>query len=212
MAVNGSDGNGGCPSSCVGVSSGITTCDCTDSAEETTTTGVFIDGVVPTLDTAERNTANEYMWAAPLLTVRGTTDSVLLGFRFQDSVQLREVQLHLFNCPAWNIAAQSIRIYDEIAFPIFSRVFNSIGVVTLTSELQSCNSTTRVSIPLQMASSTNSYFIEFYNPTGAVIQWLHIAEVRFSTRITTLSFSTTAITVSDPTIIPTTTSPDTSKF
>ena len=143
-------------------------------------TGVLIDGVVPTLDTAERNTANEYVWAAPLLTVRGTTDSVLLGFRFQDSVLLREVQLHLFNCPVWNIAAQSIRIYNEIAFPIFSRVFDSIGVVTLTSELQSCDSLTRVSIPLQMALSTNSYFIEFRYPSGAVIEWLHIAEVRFN--------------------------------
>ena len=179
MAVNGSDGNGGCPSSCVGVSSGITTCDCTRPTTVSTTTGVLIDGVMPTLDTEERNTANEYMWAAPLFTVRGTTDSVLLGFRFQDSVLLHEVQLHLFNCPAWNIGAQSIRIYNEIAFPLFSREFNSLGSMQLTSELQSCDSLTRVSIPLQMASSTNSYFIEFHNPSGAVIEWLHIAEVRF---------------------------------
>ena len=113
MAVNGSDGNGGCPSSCVGVSSGIITCDCTQSPAVATTTGVLIDGVVPTLDTAERNAANDYVWAAPLLTVRGTTDSVQLGFRFQDSVLLHEVQLHLFNCPAWNIGAQSISIIME---------------------------------------------------------------------------------------------------
>ena len=137
-----------------------------------TTTGVLIDGVVPTLDTAERNTANEYVWAAPLLTVRGTTDSVLLGFRFQDSVLLREVQLHLFNCPAWTIGAQSINIQNGLTYPIFFRLFSNIGIVTLTSELESCFSLTRVSIPLQMASSTNSYFIEFHNPSGAVIEWV----------------------------------------
>ena len=51
--------------------------------------------------------------------------------------------------------------------------------MTLTSDRQNCDSLTRVSIPLE-TRSTSIYFIEFHNPSGAVIQWVHVAEVRFS--------------------------------
>ena len=116
MAVNGSSANGGCPSPCVGVVSGITTCDC-----------------------------------------------------------------------------ERIVIHNGASFPQFIRVFvDSIGSVTLTSDLQNCTSLTRVSIPLQMARNTTQYFIELTNPSGDLIEWVHIAEVRFSDQpITTTMMTTT---------------------
>ena len=46
-------------------------------------------------------------------------------------------------------------------------------------DMQNCTSLTRVSIPLQMATSTSSYFIEI-NSVSETIEWVHIAEVRFS--------------------------------
>ena len=194
MAVNGSSANGGCPSPCVGVVSGITTCDCGthSTMREDAITGIFIDGVIPTIDALERNTADDIVWAAPLFTVRGSTDTVTLGFRFPASVVLHEVELYLFHCPAWGIGAERIAIFNGGLFPQFSRIFESIGSVTLTSDMQNCASLTRVSIPLQMAMSTTSYFIEFTNPSGDLIEWVHIAEVRFSDQpITTTMMTTT---------------------
>ena len=49
----------------------------------------------------------------------------------------------------------------------------------VTSDMQNCTSLTRVSIPLQMATSTSSYFIEI-NSVSERIEWVHIAEVRFN--------------------------------
>ena len=182
MAVNGSNANGVCPTECVVQSPGIRLCDCTDStlADEAITASVLIDGVVPTIDTSERNSADEFVWAAPLLTVRTSTGSVTLGFRFQTRVVLCEVELYVFHCPAWGIGADNITIHNGATFPQFiPGIFPSRGRVFLTSDMQDCTSLTRVSIPLQMATSTSSYFIEI-NSVSGTIEWVHIAEVRFS--------------------------------
>ena len=184
MEVNGSNVNGDCPTECVVLSSGINICDCTDSTlgEEAINASVLIDGV-PTIDTSERNdSADEFVWAAPLLTVNATsTGSVTLVFRFETRVVLCEVELYIFNCPAWGIGADDIGIRNGATFPTFiTEGFPSRGRVILTSDMQNCTSLTRVSIPLQMANSTSSYFIEFNSLPAGTIEWVHIAEVRFS--------------------------------
>ena len=184
MAVNGSNANGDCPTECVVLASGINTCDCTDSiatlGEEAITASVLIDGVVPTIDTSERNSADEFVWAAPLLTVRESTGCVTLGFRFQTRVVLCEVELYVFHCPAWGIGAEEITIHNGATFPTFiPGTFPSIGRAFLPNDMPNCTSLTRVSIPLQMATRTSSYFIEI-NSVSGTIEWVHIAEVRFS--------------------------------
>ena len=178
MAVNGSNANGDCPTVCVVLQAGISTCDCI-LGEEAIANSVLIDGVVPTIDPSERNSADEFVWAAPLLTVRASTGSVTLGFRFQTRVVLCEVELYVLHCPAWGIGAEDITIHNGLTFPQFIRVFPSIGRVFLTSDIQNCTSLTRISIPLQMVNSTSSYFIEFNSISGTT-EWVHIAEVRFS--------------------------------
>ena len=181
MAVNGSNANGDCPTECVVLASGINTCNCTISTrgDEAITASVLLDGVVPTIDTSERNSADEFVWAAPLLTVRASTGSVTLGFRFQTRVVLCEVELYVFHCPAWGIGAEDIGIRNGASFPQFNpNIFPSIGRVIVTSDMQDCTSLTRVSIPLQMANSTSSYFIGI-NSISGTIEWVHIAEVRF---------------------------------
>jgi hypothetical protein len=172
----------------VGVSSGITTCDCgtvNTTIGEESITGVLIDGVIPTsIDTlGERNAAGDLVWASPLFTVRGSADTVTLGFRFPASVVLREVELYLFHCPAWGIGAERVIIHNGASFPQF--ISSSIGSVTLTSDMENCTSLTRVSIPL-----TTSYFIEFTNISGDQIEWVHIGEVRFSDQSTTTTATT----------------------
>ena len=180
--MNGSNIKGGCPTECIVLFLDIRTCDCTDSTlgDEAITASVLIDGVVPTIDTSERNSADEFVWAAPLFTVRENAGSVTLGFRFQTRVVLCEVELYVFNCPAWGIGAEDIAIHNGATFPLFTtRIFPSSGRVILTNDMQDCTSLTRVSIPLQMTTSTSSYFIEINSVSGR-IEWVHIAEVRFS--------------------------------
>ena len=180
MAVNGSNANGDCPTECVVLSADINTCNCTDTTlgAEAITGSVLIDGVVPTIDTSERNSADEFVWAAPLFTA--STGSVTLGFMFETRVVLCEVELYVFHCPAWGIGSEDITIHNGQNFPQFIQgIFPSRGRVLLSSDMQNCTSLTRVSIPLQMATSTASYFIEI-NSISGTIEWVHIAEVRFS--------------------------------
>ena len=201
MAVNGSNANGDCPTECVVLSSGINTCDCTDStlSDEFFIVSVLIDGVVPTIDISERNSADEFVWAAPLLTVRASAGSVTLGFRFQTRVVLCEVELYVFHCPAWGIGTDEITIHNGATFPQFiPGTFPSIGRVTLTSDMQDCTSLTRVSIPLQMATSTSSYFIEI-NSVSGTIEWVYIAEVRFSDQCDSTTMAPTNPTTMAPT-------------
>ena len=115
--MNGSNANGDCPTECVVLASGISTCDCTDSTlgDEAITASVLIDGVVPTIDTSERNSTNEFVWAAPLLTMRASTGSVTLGYRFHTRVVLCEVELYVFHCPAWGIGTEDIAIHNGAA-------------------------------------------------------------------------------------------------
>ena len=201
MAVNGSHANGGCPTECVVLQSDINICDCADTTltDEAITASVLIDGVVPTIDTSERNSADEFVWAAPLLTVRASTGSVTLGFRFQTRVVLCEVELYVFHCPAWGIGADDIVIRNGGTFPQFvPGISLSIGRVFLSSDMQNCTSLTRISIPLQMATSTASYFIEI-NSVSGTIEWVHIAEVRFSDQCDSTTIAPTNSTTKMPT-------------
>ena len=203
--MNGSNANGDCPIECAIQSSGINTCDCIESflADEAITSSVLIDGVIPTIDTSERNSADEFVWAAPLLTVRASTGSVTLGFIFQTRVVLCEVELYVFHCSAWGIGAEDIQIHNGATFPQFiPGIFPSRGRVFLTSDMQNCTSLTRVSIPLQMAASTSSYFIEINS--FSEIEWVHIAEVRFSDQCDSTTMASTDLHTNPLTEQPTT--------
>ena len=192
--MNGSDADGGCPQECVGEPSGIRRCDCMGTAREGTITGVLIDGVIPTIDTSQ--TGN---WTYQLFTIQGSVSSYALGFRFLSRVTLQEAEMYVLYCPAWRIGATTINVYDSASYPSFIRGVPSVGSVTLTSNMQNCESLIRVSIPLQTTFRVSSYFIEFTNPT--LIHWLHIAEVRFSDH-PILTVTTATYDPTDPDIEP----------
>ena len=159
------------------------------TSSEGTITGVLIDGMIPTLDTSQRGN-----WASQLFTIQASIPSCALGFRFQSRVALQEVELYVLYCPAWQIGATTINVYDSTTYPIFIREQPSVESVNLTSNMQNCENLTRISIPLQTTYSVSSYFIEFTNPT--LVHWLHIAEVRFSDQ----PISMTTATSESPTV------------
>ncbi len=155
MSVNGSDPNGGCPTDCVGVVSRIRRCDCAD-IRYITETGFLVDGIVPTINTGQSGGT----WASQLYTISGAMTIYRIGFRFQNSVTLREVELYIFFCPAWGIGAATITISTSVSFPVFIQL-ESVGSVTLTSDMVDCVST-RINIPIQVTmGSISKYFIKF---------------------------------------------------
>ena len=202
-AVNGSNATGGCPPECVGMASGVRRCDCMGTPLTVAgTTGVLIDNTVPTINPVGN------MWANQLYTVMRGANSVMIGVRLDATsngatLPAREVVIHIFHCPAWGIGAETITVHYSSTFPSFFGVFNSPGSVSLTN-IQNCDSLTRVSIPLQPISDViQFYFLEFHNPSGAVIQWVHIGEVVFSDQ--PIPVPTTPTTMTPSTMIPTTT-------
>ena len=175
-SMNGSPVNGNCPQECVEGD----VCDCTNTTLNIT--GVLIDGVVPTIDITQRRTT----WARQLLTVRTGGQRYVIGFRFGSRIILRVVELYVFHCPSWSIGTDTINIYNVLTFPNFVKQFNSARNVTLTRDMENCESLTRVSIPLQTVTSMNNisnYFIEFTNSNGTLVQQLYIGEVRFSDQL-----------------------------
>jgi len=112
---------------------------------------------------------------------RSGQSSFHIGFDFSKPVNFTRVELDLFNCPEWGIAAQTITVY-EYTFGIlnfFAAVARARGHTTASTT--SCTSIVRVVIPLQLPqSSAPSYTIDFtFENTATSIQWVHIAEVMF---------------------------------
>ena len=159
--------------------SAINGCDCPGN---TPISGVLIDGVIPSIDTTQRGT-----WASELFVVqnRNGQDSFMIGFEFSSSFLLRHVEVVYLDCPIWGIGLSAINVYSSHHFPTFlTAASTNIGMLSLAENTnQSCTSLRTVSIPLQPpAVSANLYFIEFTFGESSVhpINWLHLAEIRFS--------------------------------
>ncbi len=174
ISVNGSAPNGGCPTDCVGFVSGIERCDCMDT-RDVRETGFLVDGTVPTINAGQSGVT----WASQLFTISGVMTTTRIGFRFQNSVALREVELYIFFCPAWNIGTVTITISTSPSFPTFYQL-ESVGSMTLTSAMQDCVSLTRINIPIQAMYSTSVYFIEFTDTNLMTFHGVYIGEVIFS--------------------------------
>ena len=142
-------------------------------------TSVLTDGNVPSLGGFQGN------WAAGLFTVnRSGQPSILIGFDLGRTVGVTRVELDMFNCPHWGIAAPRITVYTFQTFPFFHSGAATIIGSTTTETTTSCNSTVRVIMSLQSPQNLQRYyFIEItFNvpgPSGSKIEWVHIAEVVF---------------------------------
>ena len=139
-------------------------------------TSDLTDCVIPSLGGFQTN------WAAGLFTVNTRGQSFHIGFEFDGPANFTRVELDLFNCPEWGIAAQNITVYEFVPgigilnfHPIIA---TELGMRTTTAT--SCTSIVRVVIPLELPPNQISYAINFtFDDTATNIQWVHIAEVRF---------------------------------
>ena len=191
QSVNGSSSTGGCqPESCVMMpisSTAINGCDCPGN---TPVSGILIDGVISSINT-QRGT-----WANELFTVnRNGQDSFMIGFQFSNRFFRRHVEVVYLDCPIWGIGLSVINVYSSHLFPTFSTAASTnIGMLSLAEITDhSCTSLRTVSIPLQPPTvSTNLYFIEFIFGGSSVhpINWLHLAEIRFSDMAPTANIPT----------------------
>ena len=99
--MNGSASNGGCTDSSTTFFTGLSLCRSGNSS--------LVDGVVPTLPPSLVGVND---WAAGLFTVNRNGEAFIeIGFDFGGSVELTQIELDLFNCPDWGIAAQNISVY-----------------------------------------------------------------------------------------------------
>ena len=168
--VNGSASNGGCTNSSTTSFTGLSLCRSGNSS--------LVDGLVPTLPPSLVGVND---WAAGLFTVnRNGGTSIELGFQFGRSVELTQIELDLFNCPEWNIAAPNISVYSYSLFPGMlppRTIITHIGSVT-TLNSTSCDSIITVLVALR-SEDTSRYYLEFTFNGAPSVQWVHLAEVRF---------------------------------
>lgn len=182
---------------CIGTpEENIRSCHCPAYADlpDEATTGVLFDGVVPTIDVTEKNMNNEFVWAAPLFTMRGTTNMLFLTFQLPFPMMLNEVEMYVFHCPSWGIGVESVVVHNSPIFPGFYRIWEGRGNVTLDRNMENCNSVIRISIPLQNVLGYDTYAIEFTNPSGDPIQWVYVAEMRLSDQPIPTPIPTTTVT------------------
>ena len=164
-----------------------TVCDCT--GQTTDISGItLINDVVPTFETDVPGA-----WSSDLYTARASQNSYTLGFQFDISMAfvLQEVELYLFFCPSWGIPQESltISVYRSFLFPAFQPPTGlpPLGNVTLTSDLENCNSLTRIVITTQTDAAHTVYFIVFSYST--TVGGVYIGEVKFSDQLISTSSS-----------------------
>jgi len=166
QSVNGSNYNGGCSRVIGGPI-------CAELDEGGTSD--LTDCVIPSLEGFQES------WAAGLFTVNNNGQSFHIGFDFSRPVNFTKVELDLFDCPEWGIAAQTITVYEYTLgiLNFFAAVARALGHTTASTT--SCTSIVRVVTPLELPQNpTPSYVIDFtFDNTTTNIQWVHIAEVRF---------------------------------
>ena len=192
QSVNGSSSTGGCEKRCVEMpysGTAINGCDCPGSNP---VSGVLIDGVIPSIDTTLRGT-----WANELFVVNTNgQDSFMIGFQLNvHDFNLRRVEVTYLDCQVWGTGTSAIEVYSSHAFPGFIQHASShIGELSLIDDIiQSCISLTTVIIPTQSMDSSNFYIKFSFTGVSSVrpLNWLHLAEIRFSDEEIPSSFTTT---------------------
>jgi len=112
QSVNGSYHNGGCSRIVQGLI-------CVELDEGGTSD--LTDCVIPSLGGFQSN------WATGLFTVNRSRQPFHIAFDFNNSVNFTKVELDLFNCPEWGIAAQTITVYEYTSGILsFPGIFQSL--------------------------------------------------------------------------------------
>ena len=140
-------------------------------------TSVVVDDTILPLSGLDGN-----QWARDLYTLsveRGTTRLISIGFDFGTPVEVRRVELVLFNCQEWSIFASGIDIYTSTTgFPQSDPVSLSVlvGSRMLDNRVNSCENVYRVCVSLSGVQAP-IYYIVF--PRAAGSDWVYLAETIF---------------------------------
>lgn len=139
----------------------------------------MIDGIIPSIDVTSTTWASQmFTWVNDFGTI------LLIGFEFQNSIVLQEVELYIFYCPAWNIGFPKMTFFRGRDFPNnIELIGGDLGTIIMTSDMEDCENITRVSIPLRSDPPSTTYSIKFETSTPSSRLWIHIAEVKFSDQL-----------------------------
>ena len=125
----------------------------------TPTSSVLFDGVIPTLTALDEN-----MWASQLMILHrpefGYNDFRITTDFGDGPVNIRRVEVTIFNCPQWGTAVEYIRV-DYVA-TVYTTVF-------------SCDSLLKVCIQVNTSSPQLRLYFDRYSNQHQV----HIAELSF---------------------------------
>ena len=138
---------------------------------------VLVDNTILPLSGLDGN-----QWARDLYTVeRGSTAFISIGFDFGTPVQVRRVELVLFNCQEWSIFASDIDIFTStISFPRSDTITASpdvkVGHRKLPNRVNSCENVYRVCVSL-VGVQAPIYYIEFPRTAGS--HRVYLAETIF---------------------------------
>ena len=145
---------------------------------------VLFDGNIPTLSGLDGN-----MWASQLLTMKAAQLFTIVNLDFSgvaDYDGVGKIEVVMFNCPQWGIAADSITVHA------ISDVTHTEGSMITTANItvMSCESLVKVCIPCSRCDSP-IVGLEFHTPYS---NWVHLAEVVLYNGTTTTCPPDTVIT------------------
>ena len=172
---NGSDEFGGCPLDCRTQRSALNVCDCLPND----LTNFLVDGVIP--DIGNPNGSNT--WASQLFTVERTVqNTAIIGFDFEVHVIPTTVVITMFNCPPWDIYADTITVYSSILFPTLSLNMFATPVGSISLGCTSCDSLLTFHVPVDVSSGLSAYYVVFSDtsPNSLSREWVHLAEISFT--------------------------------
>ena len=151
LEVNGSSTSGNCSNA---VESGTRTfC-------QAVTSSILFDGFIPILNFSSDT------WASQLFIFNSTTDLII---QWDSDVIISKVEVVIFNCPKWRIAAQDIRFLSP-------KGDDYVASIDITDS--SCDSLVTVCLPMQSVLSSFALLQFSLWPES---QWISIAEVKFFT-------------------------------
>ena len=176
VPVNDSDGFGGCPLDCRTQASAINICDC----QPNDLTNFLVDGVIP--DIGNPNGSNT--WASQLFTVDRTVENrAVIGFDYIVQVIPTTVVITMFNCPPWDIYADTITVYSSILFPTLNLDTFATPIGSISPGCTSCDSLLTFYVPVDVSPPVQSvYYVEFAvtGPDTLSREWVHLAEISFT--------------------------------
>ena len=177
--MNGSEEFGGCPLICRREAGGIDVCDCRPND----LANFLVDGVIPDIG----NPSGSNTWASQLFTIERTIllqNRAIIGFDLGVQVIPTTVVITMFNCPPWDIYADTITVYSSGAFPSFvlTELF-ATPVGSISPDCTSCDSLLTFHVPVDVSPPVQSvYYVEFAvtGPDTLSREWVHLAEVSFT--------------------------------